>query len=245
MDHAEHQTGDRTGPADHSLVRWRPWPCESCRGGSTPLGFLGTSSGANSEIPQVERNGQIDWLKKRQADRLLEWVKNCPHTEWSDLCLPLLAEGSEHRVLFDGKSSEVVKITLPGTYGDYYEIIDNRISQYDSTPEEYLLRMDWWEKLFSTAPSPLGMTGSGQIVSRQMFILGDSDPPQERVDCFLADAGLIPVRQSCWLWKKVDAEAQMEVWIGDARSDNFVLTEGEIIPIDIRIWGVPISRKAG
>jgi hypothetical protein len=244
MEHAENQTGDRPGPADHSLVRWRPWPCESCRGGSTPLGFLGAGSGANAEIPQVERNGQIDWLKKRQADQLLGWVKGCPHTEWSDLCLPLLAEGSEHRVLFDGKSSEVVKITLPGTYGDYYEIIDNRISQYDSTPEEYLLRMDWWEKLFSTAPVPLGMTESGQMVSRQMFILGDSDPPQERVDRFLVEAGLIPVRQSCWLWKKVDAEAQIEVWIGDARSDNFVLANGEIIPIDIRIWGVPISRKA-
>lgn len=33
--------------------------------------------------------------------------------------LPKLAEGSEHLVLFDGVTSEVVKITLPGTYGDF------------------------------------------------------------------------------------------------------------------------------
>jgi len=155
----------------------------------------------------------------------------------------MLAEGSEHRVLFDGMTSEVVKITLPGTYGDYYEIIDNRISQFDSTPEEYLLRMRWWEKLFSTAPAPIGMTEQGQIVSRQKFILGDPNPPQEKVDQFLIEAGATPVRQSCWLWKKVELDSRFEVWIGDARSDNFVLADGEIIPIDIRIWGVPISRQ--
>jgi len=39
-------------------------------------------------------------------------------------------------VLFDGATSEVVKITRPGIYGDYYEIIENRIFQFDSTPPE-------------------------------------------------------------------------------------------------------------
>ena len=157
--------------------------------------------------------------------------------------LPRLDEGSEHLVLFDGATSEVVKITRPGTYGDYYEIIENRISQFDSTPAEYLLRMSWWEELFSTAPAPMGMTESGQIVSRQKFIQGDP-PAQDAVDDFLATAELVAVRQSCWLWKKVDADSQIEVWIGDARADNFVSAAGEIIPIDIRIWGVPIPAKS-
>jgi len=157
--------------------------------------------------------------------------------------LPKLAEGSEHLVLFDDATSEVVKITLPGTYGDYYEIIENRISQFDSTPVEYLLRMRWWEKLFSTAPAPMGMTDSGQIVSRQKFIQGDPLPPQELVDQFLIDAGAVAVRQHHWLWKKVELDSRIEIWIGDARSDNFVSAAGEIIPIDIRIWGVPIAAK--
>jgi hypothetical protein len=152
----------------------------------------------------------------------------------------VLAQGSEHLVLFDEAASEVVKLTLPGTYGDYYEIIGGRMFQFDSTPAEYLLRMRWWEKLFSTAPLPCGMTESGQIVSRQKFVLGDPNPPQTLVDEFLAAAGAEPVRQHCWLWKKVEPESRQEIWIGDARSDNFVLHEGRIIPIDLRIWGVPL-----
>jgi hypothetical protein len=100
--------------------------------------------------------------------------------------------------------------------------------------------MRWWEKLFSTAPAPLGMTDTGQIVSRQKFIQGDPNPPQDKVDQFLADAGAVAVRQSCWLWKKVEVDSRVEIWIGDARSDNFVMAAGAIIPIDIRIWGVPI-----
>jgi hypothetical protein len=142
-------------------------------------------------------------------------------------------------VLFDEATSEVVKITLPNTYGDYYEIIDGRIVQFDCTPSEYLLRMRWWEKLFSGAPAPIGMSSSGQILSRQKFIVGDAAPPQEVVDQFLIEAGAIAVRQSCWLWKMINADPEIELWIGDARSDNFVLATEGIIPIDIRIWGVP------
>ena len=46
-------------------------------------------------------------------------------------------------VLLDEQTGEVVQITLPGTYGDYYAIIDGRIHQFDCTPTEYLLRMRW------------------------------------------------------------------------------------------------------
>ncbi len=243
MSDAENQTGNLSGPANKTLVRWRPWPCESCRGSSTALGFLVGSFGSIPEIPHRDRNCQIDWQKKWEAGRLLEWIQGCPHTQWTEMGLPRLDEGSEHLVLFDGGTSEVVKITLPGTYGDYYEIIEDRISQFDSTPVEYLLRMRWWEALFSTAPAPIGMTDSGQIVSRQRYIQGDPLPPQERVDQFLVEAGAVAVKQSCWLWKKVEPDSRVEIWIGDARSDNFVLATGEIIPIDIRIWGVPVSTQ--
>lgn len=136
-----------------------------------------------------------------------------------------------------------MKLTRPGTYGDYYEIIEGRINQFDSTPSEYLLRMRWWEKLFSTAPNPIGMTSTGQILSRQQFIRGEPNPSQQKVDQFLLDAGAVAVRQSCWLWKMEGVHSEKEVWIGDARSDNFVLAEAGIIPIDIRIWGVPILTE--
>ncbi len=242
MNHAQDQTGDGSRPPDSALIRWRAWPCESCSGGATPLGFLIRCIVASKEVPELGRNEEIDWRKQWEAALLLGWVQSCPHTQWTETNLPKLDEGSEHLVLFNGKTSEVVKITRQGIYGDYYEIIEGRITQFDSTPAEYLLRMRWWDKLFSVAPNPLGMTETGQIVSRQQFIQGDP-PEQEAVDHFLSEAGLLAVKQPYWLWKKVDSESEIEVWVGDARADNFVSTNGEIIPIDIRIWGIPISMK--
>jgi hypothetical protein len=246
MSDVENQEGDLSGPTNDTLVRWRAWPCAGCRGSATtPLGFLISSFGSIPQISHRDRNCQIDWQKKWEADQLVGWVERCPHAQWTETRLPHLDTGSEHCVLFDEATREVVKITLPGIYGDRYEIIDNQVTEFRCTPAEYLIRMHWWEELFSTAPAPLGMTESGQIVSRQPFIKGDANPPQEKVDQFLLEAGAVAVRKSCWLWKKVDVDSEIEVWIGDARSDNFVLTEGVIIPIDIRIWGVPIEAKSG
>jgi hypothetical protein len=240
MDHVADTKNDHSETGDYSCVRWRAWPCESCGGGSTPLGFLVRCYGSSPETPQGDRNQVIDWFKRWEADRLREWIQGCAHTRWVEMSLPKLDAGSEHLVLLDEETSEVVKLTLPGNYGDYYEIIDGKINQFYSTPAEYLLRMRWWEKLFSSAPNPIGMTYSGQIVSRQQFIQGDPDPPQEEVDQFLLEAGAVAVRQHCWLWKKADRESEIEIWIGDARSDNFVLTPNGMVPIDIRVWGVRI-----
>lgn len=247
MDNAADTKDDHTEAGDPTCVRWRAWPCESCGGGSTPLGFLVRCIEASPEVREIlggkDRNQVIDWFKNWEAGCLLEWVQGCEHTKWSDMVLPRLAEGSEHLVLLDEQTAEVVKVTLPGTYGDYYEIIDGKIHQFDATPTEYLLRMRWWEKLFSTAPDPIGMTKTGQIVSRQRFIQGDADPPQDAVDLFLIDAGAVAVKQHCWLWKKADLESEIEIWIGDARSDNFVLTPDGMVPIDIRVWRVPIHSE--
>lgn len=52
------------------------------------------------------------------------------------------------------------------------------------------------------------------------------------------------VRLNCWLWKKVDNDSEIEIWIGDARSDNFVLAQNGMVPIDIRIWGVSIAVRS-
>ena len=154
MSRAEDQAGNPSQPAHSARVRWRPWPCECCRGSSTALGFLVGRIGSSTEIPDLERNAQTDWLRKWQAGLLLEWIQDCPHTQWYDQSLPRLDEGSEHLVLFDAATSEVVKITKPGLYGDYCEIIEDRIWQFDCTPADYLLRMRWWEKLFSGAVTP-------------------------------------------------------------------------------------------
>ena len=91
---------------------------------------------------------------------------------------------------------------------------------------------------FGFAPRPVGLTKAGQIVSAQRFIEGEP-PTQVEVDEFLLREGLEPVKRSCWLWKKKDPNNEVEYWIGDARDDNFVKTPHGIVPIDLRMWGVP------
>lgn len=77
------------------------------------------------------------------------------------------------------------------------------------------------------------MTARGQIISSHKFITG-TKPAQTTVDLFLAKAGLSPVRPKFWLWKKTYPD--FDIWVGDAREDNFVETEAGIVPIDIRLW---------
>ena len=151
------------------------------------------------------------------------------------MTLPKLTEGSEHLVYLDQAKGDVVKLTRPRIFGESYFLVDGVVNQKNCTPFEYLVRLRLWKKLFGFAPLPLGITGQGQIVSRQRFIRGDP-PSQEAVDRFLESAGLVPVKRSCWLWKSAADLNLMSVWVGDARCDNFVARGAEIIPIDLRLW---------
>jgi hypothetical protein len=146
-------------------------------------------------------------------------------------------------VFFDVTSSEVVKVTRPGIYGESYYLVNNIVNQKNCSPLEYLLRLRLWKKLFESAPVPIGITPAGQIVSRHKFITGDL-PNQIDVDSFLESSGLTAVRQDCWLWKKEYPEG-FDIWLGDARRDNFVQTSGGLVPIDIRLWQAspPVSPE--
>jgi hypothetical protein len=242
MRHEIHIAPASTQPRSDSGICWRPWPCASCSGGTDPISHLVRSYWTGEKVPDGDRNQTIEWFQQHESKILLEWLEVCPHTKWTALNLPLFAEGSEHLVFYDVHAKEVVKITRPELYGDYYEIIGGKIHQFNCTPVEYLLRSAWWEFLFSTSPLPLGMTTDGQILSRQKFIKGDL-PNQDQVNCFLEESGLIPVRKNCWLWKKAISSEETEIWVGDARADNFVSTANGIVPIDIRVWGLPAKQS--
>ena len=164
-------------------------------------------------------------------------MSRCPHVADVEAVLPLLDEGSEHAVFLELDTDDVVKVTKPGLYGEYYYVMNKRVYQANSTPTEYLVRLHLVAEHFGLSQSALGVTGSGQIVSRQPFIAGDP-PMQEEVDEFLFTAGLTPVKQNCWLWKGAVVDG-IEPWLGDARADNFVKTAKGMVPIDIRMWQVP------
>ena len=147
--------------------------------------------------------------------------------------LPKLAEGSEHLVLFDEARANVLKVTRPLTFGESYFLKGGKVHQQNCSPVEYLLRLRLWQKLFGVAPRDLGITDGNQIVSIQPFVTG-VPPSQDEVDNFLLASGLVPVKRNCWLWKR--KYPQFEIWVGDARDENFLRTGTGIVPIDLRVW---------
>jgi hypothetical protein len=164
----------------------------------------------------------------------MEWAKRCPHSSQAEIHLPEIAAGSEHVVYLDAPREEVFKATRPGLYGDIYYLEDGVVHQKNCSPIEYLARLRIWKKLFRSAPQELGITDNGQMVTRQKFITGEI-PDQETVNKFLESFGMLEVKKQCWLWKRV-YDSGIEVWLGDARADNFVKTDIGIVPIDIRLW---------
>ena len=167
-----------------------------------------------------------------------DWAWRCPHhpEEWIEL--PRLAEGSEHLVLYRESDATVIKVTRPGTFGDYYYLRDGRVFQEKATPAEYLARLRWWDALFGAAPTAFGITDDGRILSTQPYITG-VPPDQESVDQFLRESGLEGVMPRCFLWKRTQGDA--EIWVGDTRDENFLHTARAMVPIDIRVWLVERS----
>ena len=231
--------GDGGHPSE---VRWRPWPCSSCSKGATPLDFLRRSQATSRKFPKGSWNKVVEKLQARESRWLVDWSEGCSHSLESVVSLPELATGSEHVVYFDEDSKTVTKVTLLKCFGDYNYLSGKRVCQAASTPLLYLDRMLMWKNIFGNAPNPLGVTADGRIVTKQPFI--DGEPPtQEEADSFLLKNGMMPIRQECFLWKSFKFK-RFEVWIGDTRYENFVKSEGGIIPIDIRLWWRSLNRPA-
>jgi len=210
---------------------WRSWPCPLCCEDVTPIGFLLGSDKADRAVQHRAESPEA--IAADQSERLRHWVNGCPHGEWHSERYSPLAEGSEHLVFLDESAGEVIKLTHPGIFGDSYYMENGRVCQRPCSPLDYLIRLRLWHKLFACSPVANGITDRGQFVSRQQFISGNL-PSQADVDCFLDSCGLIPVKQSCWLWKRTYEE--FDIWVGDARAENFVSAVGGIIPIDLRLW---------
>jgi hypothetical protein len=138
-------------------------------------------------------------------------------------------------VFLDAIFGRVWKLTRPTVFGESYYLVEGVVHQKNSSPLEYLVRLTLWTRLFGAGPTAEGMTREGQVVSTDSFVPG-TPPAQENVDAFLISAGLIAVKKSCWLWKKEYPD--LELWLGDARADNFVETARGIVPIDIRLWAM-------
>lgn len=235
---------DLEGASKHSCdVRWRPWPCSPCSKGATPLDFLRRCQEASGRFPKGGWNKVVGLLQKREAKWLSDWVEKCSHSDETSILLPELARGSEHAVYLDERSGTVTKVTLPGCFGDFNYLQGCRPCQAESTPLLYLNRLSIWRNIFGNAPTPIGITLDQRIVTKQKFIKGER-PTQNEVDDYLLNNGMIPIRQDCYLWKSPRFKNFSEAWIGDTRDENFVKSEGTIVPIDIRVWWKTLNQPA-
>ena len=121
----------------------------------------------------------------------------CPHNE-KQFPVVKLSHGSEHNVYLEQQFREcVVKSTLPGLYGDKYYLKDGTVFQQACTPYEYLVRLRLWKKIFGFAPSDVGISESGQIISVQGIVPGEM-PSQEEVNEQIVYAALTPSKD-LWL----------------------------------------------
>lgn len=159
--------------------------------------------------------------------------ESCPHSQWQEFTLAKLTEGSEHEVYLEEAAGAVYKLTRPGTFGDWYYLQNGRVHQHKCMLAQYLVRLYVWEELFGGAPRPIGIARTGQIISRQKFIKGEI-PAQAQVDEYLETSGLMAAKKSCFLWRR--PYEQFQIWVGDTRDENFVLTEAGMAPIDLRVW---------
>lgn len=229
------------------FVRCRAWPCDECSGGTSYLDLIVRRHETSGTVSEGSADEVIEKHTALERVWLREWCESCSHQPAFSALLPKLDEGSEHLVYFvdgppHGLEDHVIKVTKPGLFGDSYYLEDGRIHQRRCTPGDYLVRMEMIRRLFGFAPIPLGVTSEGQIVSKQKFVRGEP-PTQVETDAFLMESGLEPVKQDCFVWKRVDSEGRFEWWVGDARDENFVKTENGIVPIDLRMWGVPFGEE--
>jgi hypothetical protein len=126
----------------------------------------------------------------------------------------------------------VIKLTKPGLYGDLYYLHNGLVNQRNCSISEYAVRTHLSDFLgFHT--SLLGITDTHQIVTSQKFIQG-TQPTNTEVSEFLRHSDFTPVKEECWLWQRLIND--LLIWVGDARTDNFVKTEHGIVPIDLRMW---------
>ena len=102
-------------PEGDQRLCWRPWPCKKCNPGVvTSIGVIERSAAAGSGF----REEKFEEQSAIQIRLLQEWISSCPHHSEDCLELPFLARGSEHPVYFWEASQNVLKVTLPGIYGD-------------------------------------------------------------------------------------------------------------------------------
>lgn len=137
----------------------------------------------------------------------------------------------EHEVIFDHAAQSVIKITLPGLYGNTLRLKNGAVKLGPATPLEYLDRWALSNELFEDEAAVLGLVNDPagpRLAMAQPLVVGERPQPGE-VEDFMKRLGFRRVRDS-HLFLHFDRE----LLVGDAHPGNFLRNaEGHIFAIDV------------
>ncbi len=190
-------------------------------------------------------------LAEVQVEHLLAWAEQtkCLIAESDFLTLPLACdETGEHEVRYRESDQRAVKRTWPGTFGMMPEFsMAGWVPGY-ATPLEYLQRFElqnlifrdqvWLEGVIHTGEKSklVGAVDGGcsLVISQPWLVAANPEEPHpsdDEIDALMRERGFAPLPNSFFGWFRESDN----ILICDAKPDNFIMSPGGILPIDLLI----------
>jgi len=255
------ENGDDAGDDGYSDKPGGPAAAGSC-GGSGGPGRLGEE--AHAVLAAGERSGaRVRHLAEDalQQQQLEAWAEQrgilIPETVWAGL-EPVSTGSAEHEVRYRPEDNRAVKRTYPGTFGFRPELRQGKWVSVPADPASYLRRFQLQNALFaddvqfegvmrSTGPSMLlGQPAGGiSLVISQPWLdareVTRPHPSEAEIAQYLGVRGFTRLPEAFYGWRR----AADGVVILDARPDNFVLSAGGLLPIDLHLFAPQPEVKEG
>lgn len=137
----------------------------------------------------------------------------------------------EHEVIFDHVAQRVIKITLPGFYGNTLRLRTGAVGLAPAAPLEYLDRWAWSNEFFEDDARIIGLvkdSAGPRIAVSQPLVVGTRPKPEE-IESFMEKLGFHPVRDTHLFF-----DARRDLLVGDAHPGNFLRNDdGQIFAIDV------------
>ncbi len=202
-----------------------------------------------SEGGEAAISGDIEWAEEK--GRLIAY------DDFERLGDPISNETTEHEVWRFGGAGRALKRSWPGVYGQIPVLWKGRIRMKNASLPEYLRRMALHVALFGSDIRFEGITvsdkpsmiigrpaGEPNAVISQEWVsaasLSQPSPDGEEIAGFMRGMGFRKICDSFYGWARQDG-----VIVMDAKSDNFILTAEEVVPIDLQIGVISPSEFEG
>ncbi len=160
--------------------------------------------------------------------------------------MPVISDNTaEHRVHFDATTQRAVKVTEPGSYGTTYYVDNGKLMNTLASPVDYAKRWAAFNRVFGDSIEVEGFAlgkgddpftkepAYGMVISQPWYRAGNERRPLPTLDEvaeYLQQLGFVKAKGFAQWYRTSDG-----VYLGDARDDNFMLTNEGVRAIDLGI----------